>query len=150
RRLSQARGSATARARPGAVSCDPQSAAMTQTRSTTLEQYRRRQAILVCLVSLAFVVGGIALRDRISWYGTAFFAVCLMVGIMSLAGWLPERPAWSSGQLIIDDTGITRTARKLREHVAWTNIARVRILTNDQGPQLEDVFFVIDGKDGTG
>ena len=33
---------------------------------------------------------------------------------------------------------------------AWTDIERVRILTTDQGPQTEDVFFVIDGKNRTG
>jgi len=38
----------------------------------------------------------------------------------------------------------------MSSHVAWTDIERVRILTTDQGPQTEDVFFVIDGKNGTG
>jgi len=52
--------------------------------------------------------------------------------------------------LTIDDVGITRTARDLREHVAWVDIARVRIITTDQGPWHEDVCFVVDSKNGDG
>jgi hypothetical protein len=114
-----------------------------------VERYRRSQGIRLILVSLAFVLLGLALRDEVPWYVTAFFAVCLVVAAVSFLGWVPEPPR-SMYQLAIDDAGITRSSGKLREHVAWTNIARVRILTNDQGPQLEDVFFVIDCKDGTG
>jgi hypothetical protein len=93
-------------------------------------------------VALGLALGG-------PWYVTGFFVVCLIGGVLTIVGVLPrEYPP--DEHLTIDDVGITRTARKLREHVSWPDIERVRILTTDQGPQTEDVFFVIDGKNGTG
>lgn len=112
-------------------------------------QYRRSAGIRVTIVSALFVLLGIALRDEVPWYATAFFGVCLLGGVLGIFGFPRERPA-ETGQLTIDDAGITRTARKLREHVPWADIVRVRIMTNDQGPWLEDVFFVVDGKNGQG
>jgi hypothetical protein len=103
----------------------------------------------VTIVSAAFLLLGIALRDEVPWYATAFFGVCLVGGVLSIFGIPRERPM-DTGQLTIDDVGITRTARKLREHVPWADIVRVRIMTNDHGPWLEDVFFVVDGKNGQG
>ena len=92
---------------------------------------------------------GIALRDRVPWYATAFFALCLVVSLLP-ERWLRPRTRPDDQQLTIDDRGITRTARKLCEHVDWADIARVRIITTDTGPWLEDVFFVLDGKSGGG
>ena len=119
---------------------------MAQSSSTSGNRHRR-QGILVTAVSAGFVALGLALGGP--WSATAFFAVCMIVGVLVIAGVLPlEFPP--DEHLTIDDEGITRTARKLREHVAWIDIERVRILTTDQGPQTEDVFFVIDGKNGIG
>ena len=42
---------------------------------------RRREGIKVALVSALFVVLGLALRDRVPWYATAFFALCLAGGV---------------------------------------------------------------------
>jgi hypothetical protein len=114
-----------------------------------LTRHRRWERILLVLVSAAFVVLGIALRDRVPWYATAFFALCLVVSLFP-ERWLHARSRVGDEQLAIDDVGITRTARKLREHVAWADIARVRIITTDKGPQFEDVFFVLDSKSGGG
>jgi hypothetical protein len=111
--------------------------------------HRRREGRLVAVVSAAFVLLGVALGDRVPWYATAFFALCLIAGVLSMLGVRPRDRA-PADHLAIDDAGITRTAPGLREHVTWTDIARVRILTNDRGPWLEDVFFVIDSRDGSG
>lgn len=109
----------------------------------------RSSGIRVVLVSAVFVAIGIALGDAIPWYVTGFFVLCLIVGVLSLFGVLPrERPP--DEHLTIDDEGITRTARNLREHVAWADIVRICIMTNDQGPYLEDVYFVIEGRNGEG
>ncbi len=70
-------------------------------------------------------------------------------GILSIRGARKHDRA-PTGHLTIDDVGITRTAQELREHVAWVDIARVRIMTTDQGPYQEDVFFVVDSKNGEG
>jgi hypothetical protein len=111
--------------------------------------HRRREGLLVAVVSAAFVLLGVALRDRVPWYATAFFALCLVAGLLSMLG-VMGRDTAPSDHLAIDDVGITRTAPGLREQVAWADIARVRILTNDRGPWHEDVFFVVDSKHGDG
>lgn len=110
----------------------------------------RAQDLLVVFVSAAFVILGIALGDRVPWYATAFFAICLLAGLFSLRRRpLSELPP-EAGRLTIDEVGITRTAKNLREHVAWIDIASVRIMTTDQGPWIEDVFFIIDSRNGNG
>lgn len=110
----------------------------------------RLQDRLVVFVCAAFVVLGIALGDRVPWYATAFFAICLVAGLFSLRRRpLSELPP-EAGRLTIDEVGITRTAKDLREQVAWVDIASVRIMTTDQGPWIEDVFFVIDSRNGNG
>jgi hypothetical protein len=109
---------------------------------------RQRQGILASLVSAGFVLLGVVLRDQIPWYATVFFAVCLIVGVISIFVEPPKSKPWE--KLVIDDTGITRIGRKLREHVAWADIERVSIMTTDEGPWLEDVYFIIDSKTGGG
>ena len=123
---------------------------MAETTDKASLQRRRSQGIRVALVSALFVLTGIAVRDEVPWYATAFFAVCFVFGVLSIFGIPRERPTRLLEHLTIDDTGITRTGRKLREHVAWDDIMRVRIMTNDRGPWLEDVFFVVDSKKGDG
>ncbi len=109
----------------------------------------RSEGLRVAVVSGVFVLLGVVLRDRAPWYATAFFVVCLAVGVLMALGWRPkEQPP--TEHLTIDDAGITRSAKGLREHVAWDDIVRVRIMTTDQGPQLEDVFFILDGRNGNG
>src|SRR5262245_26171548 len=99
------------------------------------------EGIRLVIVSGLFVAIGIAVRDRVPWYATAFFVVCLLLGVLRIFGY-PKYRGTTSDHLLIDDVGITRTAKRLREHVAWGDIARVCIMTSDRGPQLEDVFFV--------
>jgi hypothetical protein len=119
---------------------------------TTPAPRRRQEGVRVAIVSAAFVLLGVALGDRVPWYATAFFAACLVAGVLSALGVLPD---WRDDRarrerLTIDDAGITRTAPGLREHVAWGDIARISIVTTDRGPWLEDVFFVLDSRSGGG
>jgi hypothetical protein len=109
----------------------------------------RTERLLVAIVSAGFVALGFILRDRVPWYATAFFGLCLVVALLP-ERWLKGRIPADDQHLAIDDVGVTRTARKLREHIAWADIVRVRIMTNDKGPTTEDVFFLLDGKDGGG
>jgi GTP:adenosylcobinamide-phosphate guanylyltransferase len=107
--------------------------------------------VRLTLGSAVFVAIGIAIGEGPAWYATAFFALCMIIGILMMLGVLPtKRMLAPVDQLTIDDVGITRTAPKLREHVAWADIARVRIMTNDQGPYAEDVYFLIESTGGGG
>jgi hypothetical protein len=113
------------------------------------EKRHRSDGLRVAAVSAGFVLLGVVLRDRVPWYATAFFVVCLAVGVLMALGWRPKElpPA---EHLTIDDAGITRSAKGLREHVAWGDVVRVRIMTTDEGPWGEDVFFILEGRSGAG
>lgn len=100
-------------------------------------------------VSVVFVAAGIALSDRIPWYYTAFFALCALAGLLMMRGGGTNQPS-AAFRLTVDTEGITLVAGDRREHVAWTDIARVRIVTTDEGPFVTDVFFAIDAKSGGG
>ena len=116
-----------------------------------LDRHYRSQGLRVAIISSLFVFIGVALRHEIPWYATGFFVLCLMYGVLAMIfGKRIHREHSWGGQLTIDDMGITRTAKNLREYVAWADVERVRIMTNDQGPYLEDVFFIVDSKKGDG
>ena len=52
---------------------------------------------------------------------------------------------------VVDDRGVQRLADgRVVEQLAWDDLVGVDIITTDQGPQREDVFFVLHGKDGKG
>ena len=116
--------------------------------AASARQRSRRQALLLTAVSAGFVLLGVSLGDSVPWYATGFFAVCMVVGVFSVIR--PQVPEPEGGKLTLDDAGITRADRSVREYVAWEDIVRVRIMTTDRGPWSEDVFFVIDGRDGDG
>jgi len=51
----------------------------------------------------------------------------------------------------IDERGVRRLVDgRVVEQVAWDDLVGVDIVTIDQGPSVEDVFFVLHGKDGKG
>ena len=50
----------------------------------------------------------------------------------------PERPT-----VEFDDDGVTSRRGAVVEHVRWAELAEVRILTTDDGPLADDVFFVL-------
>lgn len=54
------------------------------------------------------------------------------------------------GTLTVDEWGVTRATPKLREAVAWKDLAWVRIYTTADGPGAEDFFFALGGDDGKG
>ena len=122
----------------------------TQGTSDAIAAARRREGVLLSIVSAIFVVGGVALREEIPWYVPAFFSLGVVAGVLSIFGIAPDYAAVPIGHLVIDEVGITRTAKGVREHVAWGDIARVRIMTTDAGPYIEDVFFIVDSKKGDG
>jgi len=52
---------------------------------------------------------------------------------------------------VVDDRGVQRLIDgKIVEQVAWDDLVGVDIITTDEGPYAEDVFFVLHGKDGNG
>src|SRR5436190_1949269 len=52
---------------------------------------------------------------------------------------------------VVDDRGVQRLVDgRIVEQVAWDDLEGVDIITTDEGPRREDVFFVLHGKDGNG
>ena len=52
---------------------------------------------------------------------------------------------------VVDEGGVRRLVDgNIAEQVAWDDLVGVDIVTTDQGPYVEDVFFVLHGKDGKG
>jgi len=50
-----------------------------------------------------------------------------------------------------DDVGVhRRLSDGAMEEVAWANLVRVEILTTDEGPAVDDLFWVLHGANGTG
>ena len=43
----------------------------------------------------------------------------------------------------IDDVGIARTVGSINERIRWDDVEEIRIITTDDGPYAEDVFFAI-------
>lgn len=51
----------------------------------------------------------------------------------------------------IDDLGVRRTLGDgTVETVAWNDLVEVQIVTTDEGPFVDDVFFLLVGADGSG
>lgn len=62
-----------------------------------------------------------------------------------------RRVAPARERVTVDDEGVTRDIGDgRREHVAWTKLSEVTIVTTSEGPFAEDVWFVLHADDGTG
>ena len=60
-------------------------------------------------------------------------------------------PSVTIGPYAIDDEGVSRLLDNgERESVRWADLVAVRILTTDQGPWMEDHFWVLVGTGGSG
>jgi hypothetical protein len=53
--------------------------------------------------------------------------------------------------VLVDDTGVThRRPDGIVESISWSDLQEVGVLTTDEGPLLEDVFFVLRGSGRSG
>ena len=53
--------------------------------------------------------------------------------------------------IVIDDRGVRRDLGNGEiEEVAWTDLTEVQIVTTDEGPFVDDVFFLLVGRHGKG
>jgi hypothetical protein len=61
----------------------------------------------------------------------------------------PEESRVGSMFLEIDDEGVHVESQGATHSVPWSELRRVRIVTNSGGPWSEDVFFVLEGQSGS-
>ncbi len=60
-------------------------------------------------------------------------------------------PDWSGPTLVVDETGIARRRHDgSPERIRWETLVAVEILTTDEGPWNEDVWWLLSGEEGTG
>jgi hypothetical protein len=109
---------------------------------------RRR---LVTALALALVTTGI-----VSLFFTdipmvaAVVAILLGVSLLLTMRWLaPTEPA---GEVVlVDDQGVRRhTTDGREERIAWDDLVQVSIVTTEEGPFSDDLFFLLQADDGTG
>ena len=66
-------------------------------------------------------------------------------------GFLKRKPVKPTSAVCMDETGVRRTLGDGKvEQVAWKDLVEVQIVTTDQGPWVDDVFYLLIGADGTG
>jgi len=50
----------------------------------------------------------------------------------------------------VDENGVLRVDGPVREQIKWDEVVEIRIITTDEGPFREDVFFALVGSNGKG
>jgi hypothetical protein len=107
---------------------------------------------LYVLVSAAMGAAGLyaAASGEMGWSPGIFFVVCALVLCL---GFFDIKPFAET--LEVSDWGVRRTfgpkfRRKQVEEVAWGDLALVEVITTDDGPYAEDMFFMLHGANSKG
>ena len=84
-------------------------------------------------------------------------ALILTIGVLCVAaflvlrgfGWLERRVRRRLRHVIeVNDTGVFRNLGDTQESLTWTSLRSVTILTTDEGPFVEDVWWLLEGESG--
>jgi len=86
-----------------------------------------------------------ALRGKVGW-GLAECALGFAV-FFYLLPWLGSRPR---EHVQVDNEGVIVVTDKGTDEVRWAEVSRARIVTTSAGPWGEDVYFVLESKEGKG
>jgi hypothetical protein len=100
--------------------------------------------VLIAAATAAVSAWGAA-RGSNGWT-TPVIAIGAAIFLFFLPRFLPR----STETVLIDEVGIRRVAGRIKERVEWDQVKSVRIVTSGDGPFVEDVYFLIDAKDGKG
>lgn len=101
---------------------------------------------------LAVTCALLAFSGAIPWWIAAIMTP--VGGVLGMTVFIGGRRLYSE-QLEITEQGVTRRfGRKFRaqkqESVAWQDLSKVEIETTDEGPLVEDFFYMLYGKSGDG
>jgi hypothetical protein len=118
---------------------------MASTLGTLIPRQRTGHVYLFVALGFAFVSSIGALRGNFGWGLTecalgfaAFFYVFPWLG--------PRRRE----NVQVDNEGVVVVTDKGRDEARWAEISRARIITTSAGPWGEDVYFVLESKEGKG
>lgn len=78
-----------------------------------------------------------------------FLGACAL--ILLLKRLAPTLFAVPRPRVIVDDDGVRRVAgARIVEQARWAELVKVSIMTTDEGPGAEDLFWLLHAADGTG
>lgn len=117
---------------------------------------RLLRLFLVCLAGLFGGLALYALSGQIGWLGGDIGATLWFAGCAWLAGYIAHRllPREDSSDLVdasslvVECEGDVISCSRpdgMTERVAWGDLQRVEIVTTDEGPAVEDVFWLLHG-----
>jgi hypothetical protein len=86
-----------------------------------------------------------AMREKHSWLLPT--VVGSLAALICLEPHLRKR---GKETIQVDEAGVLRVDRDIHEQIHWDDVSQIQIVTTDDGPYREDVFFVLLGQDGKG
>lgn len=107
-----------------------------------------RGTLLALATSLVFTAFGLYMvitSGQLVW-PTVFFGACAVIALLEplLTRLTAARLAAARDRVEFDDTEIRRRRGKgTVESITWDELAAIDIVTTDQGPHTEDVFWVL-------
>lgn len=124
---------------------------MSRTEAESKDAERTGRVILVLV--LALLVLGVLLPAldvaQTALTPVAFFVACFV--LLAAQRWRPAAFRPAPERVDIDAWGVRRNqGARCIESVAWSELVRVHILTTDEGPFVEDVFWLLEAADGRG
>jgi hypothetical protein len=99
-----------------------------------------------------YVAAGFALVSAITaWRGVHGWGMPLVAGGLAVAFLLLPNAGPRQREFVqIDEGGVAVETKAGIERVAWTDLNKVRILTTNEGPWKEDVYFLLEARNGHG
>jgi hypothetical protein len=96
-------------------------------------------------LGVTVVLAWSAAEDHIPWKAPGIFSVVALFILIE-----PRLRKREYETVQVDDDGVLRLEKDVREQVRWESVNEIRIITTNEGPLVEDVFFVLVGADATG
>lgn len=99
-----------------------------------------------------YAAAGIGVVSTISAFRGAYgWVLPLTMGGIALALLLLPNVGPRRREFVqIDEDGVAVEAKGGVEHVTWEEVQKVRILTTNEGPFVEDVYFLLEAQGGRG
>jgi hypothetical protein len=118
---------------------------MASTLGTPIPRQRTGHVYLFAALGLALVSAIGAFRGKYGWGLTEG-----ALGIAAIFYLLPYLSPRRRENVQVDDKGVIVVTNKGRDEVLWADVTRARIITTSAGPWGEDVWFVLEGREGKG
>jgi hypothetical protein len=116
---------------------------MASTLGTPLPRQRTGHVYLFATLGFAVVTSIGAFRGKYGWGLTE--SALGFAAFFHLLPWLKSR---HRENVQVDDGGVIVVTAKGRDQVLWADVTRARIITTSVGPWSEDVYFVLESKEG--